>query len=116
MLEMRTDFVARPDQTATVNSQLIIRSELLALPHQELCQRIREEVEENPALELEVTPLDAEVPMRVVDGYGHLAGSRVLKEIGQTITQSLGKDDFLIKYGGDEYVLLLLSQRLDLLF
>ena len=44
---------------------------------------------------------------RVVDGYGHLAGSRVLKEIGQTITQSLGKDDFLIKYGGDEYVLLL---------
>jgi diguanylate cyclase (GGDEF)-like protein len=43
----------------------------------------------------------------VVDSYGHLAGSRVLKEIGQTITQSLRKEDLLIKYGGDEYVLIL---------
>jgi diguanylate cyclase (GGDEF)-like protein len=44
---------------------------------------------------------------QVVDSYGHLAGSRVLKEIGQTITRSLRKDDLLIKYGGDEYVLIL---------
>jgi diguanylate cyclase (GGDEF)-like protein len=44
---------------------------------------------------------------RVVDSYGHLAGSKVLKEIGQTISESLGKDDLLIKYGGDEYILLL---------
>lgn len=74
MLELRTDFTARPEQTATVNSQLIIRSELLALPHHELLQRIRQEVDQNPALELEVAPLDAEVPVRVVDGYGSRGG------------------------------------------
>lgn len=44
---------------------------------------------------------------RVVDSFGHLAGSRALREIGQTISETLSKDDFLIKYGGDEYVLLL---------
>ncbi|MCD6361011.1 MAG: RNA polymerase factor sigma-54 [Armatimonadetes bacterium] len=69
MLELRTDFITRPEQTATVNCQLIIRSELLALPHQELTQRIREEAEANPALELEMNPLPSEIPLRVVGGY-----------------------------------------------
>ncbi len=43
----------------------------------------------------------------VVDTHGHLAGSQVLKEIGQTIQSSLSKNEFLFKYGGDEYVLIL---------
>lgn len=44
---------------------------------------------------------------KVVDTYGHLAGSRMLKEIGETIARSLDERDVLIKYGGDEYVILL---------
>lgn len=43
----------------------------------------------------------------VVDTYGHLCGSRVLKEIGQTISSYLSKSDILIKYGGDEYIIIL---------
>ncbi|MBN2366578.1 MAG: sensor domain-containing diguanylate cyclase [Calditrichaeota bacterium] len=43
----------------------------------------------------------------VVDTYGHLAGSHALKEIGETIRKSLRSEDILIKYGGDEYVILL---------
>jgi len=74
VLELGHDFIAHHEQTATVNCQLIIRSELLALPHQELLQRIRQEADENPALELEVTPLDAEVPVRVVESYGPPSG------------------------------------------
>lgn len=74
MFDLRTDLIPRPDQTTTVNCQLIIRSELLALPHQELVQRIQQEVEENPALELELTPVEAEVPIRVIEGYGAPSG------------------------------------------
>jgi diguanylate cyclase (GGDEF)-like protein len=43
----------------------------------------------------------------VVDTHGHLSGSRVLREVGEVISSHLGKDDTLIKYGGDEFVILL---------
>ena len=46
----------------------------------------------------------------VVDAYGHLQGSQVLNEIGQTIITCLTEDDILIKYGGDEFILLLPNQ------
>ena len=44
---------------------------------------------------------------RVVDEYGHLMGSLILKEIGATILGCLSGDDILAKYGGDEYVIIL---------
>jgi diguanylate cyclase (GGDEF)-like protein len=43
----------------------------------------------------------------VVDTFGHLAGSRMLKEIGESIAGCLAERDVLIKYGGDEYVIIL---------
>lgn len=43
----------------------------------------------------------------VVDKYGHLLGSQVLREIGQTISSCLFEEDILVKYGGDEYIVLL---------
>lgn len=44
---------------------------------------------------------------QVVDTHGHLAGSAVLREIGETISGFLSNRDFLIKYGGDEFILIL---------
>jgi diguanylate cyclase (GGDEF)-like protein len=38
---------------------------------------------------------------------GHLMGSRALREIGQTISSCLSERDILVKYGGDEYVIIL---------
>jgi len=43
----------------------------------------------------------------VVDEYGHLLGSQVLKEIAVTISCCLTERDILVKYGGDEYVIIL---------
>lgn len=42
----------------------------------------------------------------VVDTHGHLLGSRVLKELGQTIAACIHENDYLIKYGGDEFVII----------
>jgi diguanylate cyclase (GGDEF)-like protein len=57
--------------------------------------------------ELAVAFMDIDNFKQVVDTYGHLYGSQVLKEIGKTILGYLGKDDILIKYGGDEYIIIL---------
>ncbi len=53
MLELQSSLVTSADQTPGVNCQLIIRSELLELPYLALLRRLRDEIEENPALELE---------------------------------------------------------------
>lgn len=43
----------------------------------------------------------------IVDTHGHLQGSEILKQIGNTIKSGLSTNDLLIKYGGDEYIIIL---------
>jgi diguanylate cyclase (GGDEF)-like protein len=43
----------------------------------------------------------------VVDTQGHLLGTQALREIGQTFSSCLSEQDILVKYGGDEYVIIL---------
>jgi diguanylate cyclase (GGDEF)-like protein len=57
--------------------------------------------------ELAVVFMDIDNFKNVVDTYGHLCGSQVLREIGISILSCLAKDDILIKYGGDEYIIIL---------
>ncbi|MFP4248383.1 MAG: hypothetical protein ACOCX2_10175 [Armatimonadota bacterium] len=68
MLELRTDLIASVDQVPSVNCQLIVRSELLELPCLNLLARMREEAEDNPALEVECELPIGEIPM-VAAGY-----------------------------------------------
>jgi len=56
---------------------------------------------------LAVAFMDIDNFKHVVDTYGHLSGSMVLKEIGETVSGCLSDKDLLIKYGGDEYVLVM---------
>jgi len=41
------------------------------------------------------------------DRYGHHTGDRVLKEIAGLITSQVRKSDYLVRYGGEEFVLVL---------
>ena len=59
------------------------------------------------ASQLAAVFMDIDNFKHIVDSNGHLAGSKVLREIGLTIKSCLDQQDILIKYGGDEYVLLL---------
>ncbi|MDT8395386.1 MAG: sensor domain-containing diguanylate cyclase [bacterium] len=51
--------------------------------------------------------LDMDNFKRIVDTYGHPMGSKVLKEVAEAIATQLAGDDFLVRYGGDEYVVVL---------
>jgi diguanylate cyclase (GGDEF)-like protein len=51
--------------------------------------------------------LDLDHFKRINDKYGHLIGSRLLREIGQVIKYHLRTVDWAIRYGGDEFVIIL---------
>src|SRR5439155_23494241 len=46
----------------------------------------------------------------VVDTHGHILGSKVLREVAQAVARVLDTDDRLVRYGGDEYVVILPRQ------
>jgi diguanylate cyclase len=57
--------------------------------------------------ELLLAVLDVDHFKRVNDGYGHLAGDRVLKIIATELHKRLRKTDFIARFGGEEFVVLL---------
>jgi diguanylate cyclase len=43
------------------------------------------------------------------DNYGHEAGNRVLEGVGRELESSIRKTDLAARYGGDEFVMLLVA-------
>ena len=54
--------------------------------------------------------LDLDDFKQVVDAHGHLMGSKMLKEVAKVIASQLEDSDLLVRYGGDEYVVILPAQ------
>jgi diguanylate cyclase (GGDEF)-like protein len=51
--------------------------------------------------------LDLDNFKTVVDTHGHLRGTRVLAQVARVINEVLGSDDALVRYGGDEFIILM---------
>lgn len=64
---------------------------------------------ERYGLSMAVIFLDVDMLKVVNDTYGHLTGSQVLKEIGGLLKKSVREVDIVIRYGGDEYTIILIE-------
>jgi diguanylate cyclase (GGDEF)-like protein len=51
--------------------------------------------------------MDIDYFKNVNDNYGHLVGSKVLVEMGQLLIKNLRIVDIVVRYGGDEFVIIL---------
>lgn len=41
--------------------------------------------------------------LTIKDAFGHDVGDEAIKDAAQIIKSSLGRDDFVARYGGDEF-------------
>ena len=64
---------------------------------------------ERYASHLAILFLDLDFFKRVNDTHGHLVGSRVLREMAELLKKSTREVDVVIRYGGDEYTIILVE-------
>ena len=57
--------------------------------------------------------MDIDFFKRVNDAHGHLVGSRVLVEVGAVLRACVSDSDTVVRYGGDEFVVLLVETNAD---
>ena len=57
--------------------------------------------------ELSIIIFDMDHFKKVNDTFGHYAGDQVLKQVSKTILEEIRKGDFLSRYGGEEFVVIL---------
>lgn len=56
--------------------------------------------------DLAITVIDLDDFKRINDTFGHTAGDKTLQVIAETLTKVMGKDVFISRYGGEEFVLI----------
>lgn len=56
--------------------------------------------------------LDIDFFKKVNDNYGHIVGDTILKELTKLATSSIRKKDFFIRWGGEEFIVLIESESI----
>lgn len=94
----------------TQEREIARRDPLTQLPNRQgFEQRLEQEIARSDRYgqPLSIALIDVDHFKRINDHYGHLAGDRVLRILAKEMHSQLRKTDFLARFGGEEFVILL---------
>ena len=60
-----------------------------------------------------IVMIDIDGFKKINDNHGHLVGDEILQFAGEALTRSIRHRDYLIRYGGDEFVLILMDTGME---
>jgi len=96
------------DQLTGVNNRHFLKKFM----HQELAKLKREHVS-NPDVSLGLLMIDIDFFKKVNDTYGHDAGDKVLVEFTRILTTCCRESDWLVRWGGEEFVIVARGQSIE---
>jgi diguanylate cyclase (GGDEF)-like protein len=95
---------------------LMIRDSLTGLlNHTSIREHLKQEIDrcKRVGYELSLAMLDLDHFKTVNDSYGHAVGDSVLKSLSRLLRQRLRKSDIIGRYGGEEFVAILLNTNVN---
>ena len=78
---------------------------------EEYYEKVKLHIEDN--LHIYMVLLDIDNFKKINDAYGHIIGDKVILETATKISDIIYKRDYVCRYGGDEFILLLIDENDD---
>lgn len=103
-------YVRIADESLHALSNLAMYDSLTKLPNRTAIQQLFDQI--NPITEWEneslaIVMLDIDHFKDINDKYGHLIGDQVLKSIANTLEDTCRSQDFLARFGGEEFLMII---------
>lgn len=103
-------------QQVTHERELSMRDPLTQLPNRHGFElRLRDEMARSTRYDQPVSLalIDVDHFKRINDQFGHLAGDKVLKILAKQMSEQIRQTDYLARFGGEEFILLLPQTEVD---
>lgn len=91
-------------------SDLALTDPLTHVYNRNVLKNIEQIIDKAP---ITIGMLDIDDFKKVNDAHGHIFGDEVLKALGHLLNQNLRSEDISVRYGGEEFLLIIHSKRVD---
>ena len=110
LVEQQQELLGEVDRLYREQAAAAITDAVTGLPnHRAIISRIDEEVARSQRTQRACAVLfvDLDHFKQINDTWGHLAGDAILREVGQRLRSSIRKQDYVGRYGGEEFAVVL---------